>query len=325
MNMSCLNANAISQQKTAEARLKQLYYSLESLPAELLFSKCARLGSCKVDAWIPREIAKEKFEGNLSLKLGPLGFTFETKKGYQPLPFYLLSSASRAQSFRLALPSQKDSKPCVENYNVQALQNAGANEDNVLTGLWCIVVDRSLIERGARFIIDRVSGDKYFLNYDCALALTYIKSEDCYSDEIKDSEESQSQTSKDQISAAPLTGKFILNRSHDPQDLSISRPQNPVQYSDRLIVICSFICSLISYLERLLLRYLFGDEDSLSTLFYCFYGLYIWKKREWVEGGMNSFVRTAWMATYRPEWDPKGAGSCSGRSAIGNRLCRLQR
>ena len=137
MNMSCLNANAISQQKTAEARLKQLYYSLESLPAELLFSKCARLGSCKVDAWIPREIAKEKFEGNLSLKLGPLGFTFETKKGYQPLPFYLLSSASRAQSFRLALPSQKDSKPCVEHYNVQALHDMMMLVSHVCVPIHC--------------------------------------------------------------------------------------------------------------------------------------------------------------------------------------------
>ena len=280
MNMSCLNANAISQQKTAEARIKQLYYSLESLPAELLFSNCARLGSCQVDAWIPREIAKEKFEGKHALKLGPLGFTFETKEGSQPLPFYMLSSVSRAQSFRLALPGQKDGKPCVKYYDAQALLSTGENSFNTSTGLWCIVVDRSLVERGARFIIDRISGDKYFLDYDCALTLTYIKSEDCHLNKIKESEESRSQTSIDQIRAAPLAGKFILNRSHDSQDLSISRPQNPEQYSDRLLVICSFTCSLISYLERLLLRYLFGDEDSLSTLFYCFYRLYSWQKRE---------------------------------------------
>jgi hypothetical protein len=306
MNMSCLNANAISQKKTADARMKQLFYSLESLPAELLFSNCTRLGSCTVDAWIPREIAKAKFEGDHTLKLGPLGFTFETKKGCQPLPFYLLSSTSRAQSSRLALPGQKDDKPCVKHYDVRALQTLGADKINASTSMWCVVVDRSLQERGARFIIERVFGDKYFLYFDCALTLTEINTEDDRSDEIQEPETSPSQTSKDQIGAVLLTGEFILHRSHDPQDLSISRPQNPEQYSDRLIVICSFICGLLSYLERLLLRHFFGDENSLSALFYCFYGLYSWKKQKWVEYGLNAFVHTAWMATYRPDWDPNG-------------------
>lgn len=306
MNMSCLNANAISQKKTADARMKQLFYSLESLPAELLFSNGTRLGSCKVDAWIPRDIAKAKFEGDHTLKLGPLGFTFETKKGCQPLPFYLLSSASRAQSFRLALPGQKDDKPCVRQYDVRALQTSGADKVNASTSMWCVVVDRSLQERGARFIIDRVIGDKYFLNFDCALTLTEINTEDDGSDEIQEPETSSSQTSKNQIGAALLTGKFILHRSHDPQDLSISRPQNPEQYSDRLMFISSVIYSLLNYLETLLLRHFFGDENSLSTLFYCFYGLYSFKKRKWVEDGLNAFVHTAWMATYGPDWDPNG-------------------
>ncbi|KAH7080732.1 hypothetical protein FB567DRAFT_500731 [Paraphoma chrysanthemicola] len=306
MNMSCLNANAISQNKTADARMKQLFYSLESLPAELLFSNCTRLGSCEVDAWIPHEIAKGKFEGDHTLKLGPLGFTFRSKKGCQPLPFYLLSSASRAQSFRLALPSQKDNKPCVKHYDVQALQIPGADKINASTSMWCVVVDRSLQNRGARFVIDRVSGDKYFLNFDCALTLTEINTEDDRSDEIQEPGTSLSQTSKDQIGAALLTGEFILHRSHDPKDLSISRPQNPEQYSDRLIFICSFICELLSYLERPLLRHFFSDENSLSTLFYCFYGLYSWKKRKWVEDWVRAFVHTAWMATYGPDWDPNG-------------------
>ena len=59
MNMSCMNANAISQSKTIDARMKQLFYGLESLPTELLFSDCTRLGLCTVDAWIPREIVPE--------------------------------------------------------------------------------------------------------------------------------------------------------------------------------------------------------------------------------------------------------------------------
>ncbi|KAL2062095.1 hypothetical protein VTL71DRAFT_6361 [Oculimacula yallundae] len=306
MNMSCLNANAISKMETVDGRMKQLFYGLESLPAELLFSNCTRLGSCSVDAWIPREIAKETFTGDHTLKLGSLGFTFETKKECQPLKFYLLSSGADAQSFRLALPGQKDGKPCVEHYDVRALQTPEANTVDPSTRLRCIVVDSSLQERGARFIIDRVLGDKYFLNFDCALTLTLkeINTADDQSDEPQEpAGKSQSQSS---IGGALLTGEFILQRSHDPQDLSISRPQNPEQYSDRLIVTCSFICTLLSYLERRLLRYFFGDENSLSVIFYCFYCLYSWKQRKWVEDGMTAFVHTAWMATYSPDWDPNG-------------------
>ena len=96
MNMSCMNANAMSQSKTIDARMKQLFYGLESLPTELLFSDCARLGTCTVDAWIPREIAPENFEGKHTLKLGSAGFTFETREGARALKFYLLSSAHRS-------------------------------------------------------------------------------------------------------------------------------------------------------------------------------------------------------------------------------------
>ena len=300
MNMSCLNANAISQRKSAGARMKQLYYSLESLPAELLFSNCTRLGSCEVDAWIPCEIAKTKFEGDHTLKLGPLGFTFETMKGCKPMTFYLLSSTSRAQRFRLALPDRNDDKPCVKHYDVRALKTSGANEINASSSMSCIVVNGPLQERGARFIIDRVVGNKYFLYFDSALTLTQINTEDDPSDRIQEAETSQSQTSKDQIGGVLLIGDFILCRSHGSQDLSISRPQNREQYSDRLTSICKLISHLLSYLVCLLLRHFFGDENSLSTLFYCSYFFFCWKKREWVQNGVEAFVHTAWIATYRP-------------------------
>jgi len=65
--------------------MKQLFYGLESLPIELFFSDCARLGSCTVDAWIPREIVPESFEGKHTLKLGSAGFTFETRKALKLL------------------------------------------------------------------------------------------------------------------------------------------------------------------------------------------------------------------------------------------------
>ncbi|KAL7770041.1 hypothetical protein ACKLNR_001425 [Fusarium oxysporum f. sp. zingiberi] len=119
MNMSCMNANAISQSKPIDGRMKQLFYGHESLPTELLFSDCARLGSCTVDAWIPREIAPESFKGKHTLKLRSAGFTFETRNGAQALKFYLLSSAHRSDRFRLLLPDQKDAKSL--KYDVEAL------------------------------------------------------------------------------------------------------------------------------------------------------------------------------------------------------------
>ena len=297
MNMSCMNANAISQSKTIDARMKQLFYGLESLPTELLFSDCARLGKCTVDAWIPREIAPESFEGQHTLKLGSAGFTFETRKGAQALKFYLLSSAHRSNRFRLLLPDQKDAQSL--KYNVEALQRSNDERPAASTSVWCIVVNNNeLPERGARFAVNRVVGNRYFLHFDCPLRLTQI-------DDSKSSSDVQ-QDPKHECGAVSLNGDFIIERSYEPQILSISRPQNPEQYSDRLIVICQAIFGTVNLGERYLLRAIWGDENSMSTLFYIFYALYNFKKIRWIERALNAFVHRAWMATYQPDWDPNG-------------------
>ncbi len=296
MNMSCMNANAISQNKTIDARMKQLFYGIESLPTELLFSDCARLGTCTVDAWIPREIAPESFEGRHTLKLGSAGFTFKTSKSAQALKFYLLSSTHRSDRFRLLLPYQRDAKN--HKYNVKALQRSNDEQPATPTSLLCIVVDKEPPERGARFVVTRVVGNKYFLHFDCTLRLTKINDSENISDTRQDP--------KHECGAVSLSGDFIIERSYEPQDLSISRPQNAEQYSDRLVVICQAICGTLSLGERYLMRAIWGDENSMSTLFYIFYGLYSFKQRQWVEGAINAFVHRAWMATYQPDWDPHG-------------------
>lgn len=296
MNMSCMNANAISQSKTIDARMKQLFYGLESLPTELLFSDCARLGSCTVDAWISREIAPESFEGKHTLKLGSAGFTFETKKGAQALKFYLLSSAHRSDRFRLLLPDQRDAKSL--KYNVEALQRLKDEQPTAPTSVWCIVVNKESPKRGARFVVNRVVGNKYFLHFDCPLRLTEI-------DDSKSPSDAQ-QDPKHECGAVSLKGDFIIERSHDPQDLSISRPQNPEQYSDRLTVIGQAICGTMGLGERYLIGAIWGDENSMSALFYIFYGLCCYKRNQWVERAVNAFVHRAWMATYQPDWDPNG-------------------
>ena len=291
-----MNANAISQSKTIDARMKQLFYGLESLPTELLFSECARLDPCTVDAWIPREIAPESFEGKHTLKLGPAGFTFETREGAQALKFYLLSSAHRSDRFRLLLPDQEDAKGL--KYDVEALQRSNVERPAAPTRVLCIVVNNESPERGARFVVNRVVGNKYVLHFDCPLRLTEI-------DDSKSPSDAQSDP-KYECGAVSLKGDFIIERSYEPQDLSISRPQNPEQYSDRLIVTANTICDILSLGECYLIRAIWGDENSMSTLFYIFYGLYNYKKRQWVERALNAFVHRAWMATYQPGWDPNG-------------------
>ncbi|KAH8811279.1 hypothetical protein F5884DRAFT_269731 [Xylogone sp. PMI_703] len=296
MNMSCMNANAISQSKTIDARMKQLFYGLESLPTELLFSDCIRLGRCTVDAWIPREIAPESFEGKHTLKLGSAGFTFETRKGAQALRFYLLSSTDRSNRFRLLLLDRKDTKSL--KYNVEALQRLNDEQPAAHTSVWCIVIDNEPPERGARFVINRIVGNKYFLHFDCPLRLTEI-------DDSKGPSDAQ-QDPVHECGAVSLNADFIIERSYEPHDLSISRPQNPEQYSDRLIVIAQAIGGVISLGERYLIRTIWGDENSMSLLFYIFYGLYTFKRRQWLERALNTFVHRAWMATYQPDWDPNG-------------------
>lgn len=291
-----MNANAISQSKTIDKRMKQLFYGLESLPTELLFSDCARLGLCTVDAWIPREIAPESFEGKHTLKLGSAGFTFETRKGAQAFKFYLLSSAHRLDRFRLLLPDQRDPKDL--KYNVEALQRSNGEQFAALTSLWCIVVDNEPPERGARFVVNRVVGNKYFLHFDCPLRLTEIDDSKSPNDVQQDPEH--------ECGAVSLNGDFVIERSYEPQDLSISRPQNPEQYSDRLIVIGQAICGTMNLGERYLIRAIWGDENTMSTLFLIFYALYSFKKLQWVERALNAFVHRAWMATYQPDWDPNG-------------------
>ena len=297
MNMSCMNANAISQSKTIDARMKQLFYGLESLPTELLFSDCARLGQCTVDAWIPREIVPESFEGKHTLKLGSAGFTLETRKGVQALRFFLLSSAHRSDRFRLLLPDQKESKSL--KYNVEALQRSNDEQPTAPTSVWCIVVNNESPERGARFVVNRVVDNKYFLLFDCPLRLTKI-------DDSKSPSDAQ-QSPKHECGAVSLNGDFIIERSYEPQDLSISRPQNPEQYSDRLIVIVQAIYFIIGWGERYLIRAIWGDENSMTTLFYIFLFFYHIKKLQWVDRALSAFVHRAWMATYQPDWDPNGS------------------
>lgn len=141
-------------------------------------------------------------------------------------------------------------------------------------------------------------GNKCFLHFDCPLHLTEI-------DDSKSPSDAQ-QDQKHDCGAVSLNGDFIIERIYEPQDSSASRPQNSKQYSDRLIVIGQAIGGTINLGECYLIRAIWGDENSMSTLFYIFYSLYDFKKLQLVERALNAFVHRAWMATYQPDWDPNG-------------------
>ena len=296
MNMSSLNANAISQNETIDTRMKQLFYSLESFPTELLFSDCARLGSCTVDAWIPREVAPESFMGEHTLKLGSAGFTFKTEKGAGALLFFLLSSERQLNRFQLLLREHRSADVKYIRYNVEALQRSNDKQPAAPTGLLCTVIDNGPPARGARLVVNRVVGHKYFLHFDCPLRLTKI-------DESNNPSDTQ-QDPKRECDAVNLTGEFIIERNYEPQELTISRPQNPEQFPDRLTFIGLVIWEIIGLGDRYLTIAIWSDESiTLVLICYCFY---CYMKKRWVNKALNAFMYQAWMATYQPDWNPHG-------------------
>src|SRR4051812_46746294 len=69
MNMSGMNGNVISQFADSDQKMKLLVYSLGTLPIELLFSECPRMGCRQTDSWIPLEVVPENFSEDHVLKL----------------------------------------------------------------------------------------------------------------------------------------------------------------------------------------------------------------------------------------------------------------
>ncbi|KAL8664085.1 MAG: hypothetical protein Q9202_003377 [Teloschistes flavicans] len=240
------------QRDSSEPFREPIRYQLfEHMKHALHVDDHGEVGSCIVDAWIPLEIVPEKFEGKHSLKLGSRGFNFVTGKDAKPFKFYLLSTAHPVDRFRVHLPEQEDTLS--SKYVAEALSNSRIKSSAPPTGLWCMVIDEELHERGARFILDRIEGNSYFLHFDCPLRFTAI-------DASKGSSDAQLEPIIDR-SAVRLHGKFSIERSYVPQDLSISRPQNPQQSSDRLIVIGQVIGHIMTVAERSLIRAIWGDEN----------------------------------------------------------------
>jgi hypothetical protein len=296
--MSGMNGNAVSQCKNMGERLKLLYYGLEHLPVELLFSECARLSSCEVDSWIPREVVPERFSGTNTLQLGPDGFAFRASDEKESLKFLLLPSSTNWQNpVLLFLPDEVDNTQT--KYRVD-IPKDGMGELTTSSQLgWCILSEGRLNPRGAKFIINRIVGNKVFLLFDCPLRLERTDVDDAKTTE---------QRLGDVSIALPADSRqeFVIEKSSASQTLSMSRPQNPEQYSDRLMVISQTLWWIFSYLERKLMEKYLPETVSNSYLFLIPWSMVSYRQINWIEQAIHAFVHYAWVETYQPTWRSTG-------------------
>ncbi|KAM7182845.1 hypothetical protein V8F33_013971 [Rhypophila sp. PSN 637] len=308
MNMAGMNGNLIAQTDSSEEKMKLLFYSLGNVPVELLFCHCPRLGkSCDIDSWIPTEISPVSFAGEHFLRLNSDGFHFSSKKKDAHLKFYFVSqSASWDRDVVLHISDGPEEDE--ERYIVEANSacSTGKLPQNCHNG-WCLLLndDPAMTDvQGARFVItSRVRNhSRVSLNFDCHLRLLPLKKDD-----------SQQPADLPRVIARPADSSqlFFLSRSQvNPESLSMARPQNPSQYSDRLMVVAQFVYFGSGYIERRVLEHFFGDMNEVIGNNWITVGIpyfiYNMKKQVWLEEALQASVHRAWLATYSTDWDPNG-------------------
>lgn len=302
VNMSGMNGNAVTQAKGSDEKMKLLFYGIGILPAELLFSNCARLGWREVDSWIPREITPGKFAGKSTLRLGPEGFAFHRDEGKdrKHLRFFMLSSPVVWQGQAdLVLLSGSTNEGSRTRYLVEdlrpSLQHRQSPSPASCDDRYCILVeDDAPNPRGARFRISRVDGNKTFLHFDCPLKLTKRAA-------------TVEETSYVYVGRLADAGhQFVIEKGPTPEKLRMPRPQNRKQVSDRLIVTADLLISGLQSAELSLFRDFFDNTMPKSTTLLVLYGVFSLGQRVLVHRALKELAYRAWMATYDPDWNPNG-------------------
>jgi hypothetical protein len=148
-------------------------------------------------------------------------------------------------------------------------------------------------------MISRRNGNKVFLHFDCPLRLSGRDD-----DTPETAEQLPSYTCI--ARAADSQEEFIIEKSSTPQSLSMSRPQNPEQYSDRLFVISGALYLGLGYVQLYFMRWFLGDMVDKSWLVLIPYSVLIFMQRGWVDRALHAFVHRAWFETYSPTWSPNG-------------------
>jgi hypothetical protein len=189
----------------------------------------------------------------------------------------------------------KDEERC---YVVKAATSSTVQSPACSTNGWCILFEDNSSDirsnpRAARFIISRRNGNKVFLHFDCSLRLSGI---------YEETPETTGQLPSYACIARPADSQeeFIIEKSSTPQSLSIPRPQNPEQYSDRLVVIHKALYFGLGYLEQYFLRWLLGDMIEKNWLAFIPYSVFIFMQHGWIERALHAFVHRAWFETYSP-------------------------
>ena len=239
MNMSGMNGNVIAQAKGVDQKMELLVYSLGTVPIEMLFSDCKRLGSGGPDSWIPVEVVAETFLEYHFLRLDAEGFGFHSKDNNVPLKFYFISRTAVWRARREAIltvfdgPDDEERRFVAKSISTSSWQPAtSANND------WCILIEHdSTNPRAARFKIIRMTENKVFLEFDCTMRLSLIAND---TDASKPGNRNKKPKNMPSYIARPADSshKFIIPRSQDDiKSLSMARPQNPTQYFDRVFSI----------------------------------------------------------------------------------------
>ena len=247
--------------------MKMLFYSLESVPLELIFSDCERIAHRTVDSWMPREVVPEFLDGNYdyALRLDQLGFQFQRmNKDSAPLNFFLFpSSTTWKDNMPICFPGEDHNTQ--KTYKVQFLMPFEGEITAPANNGWCILLEtpswkRHGKRRGALFLINRIDGNNVFLQFNCPIRLS-----DQSSNGRKKTKKRRGPRSVARLTESQL--QFMIEKSPRPQHLAASRPQSPAQYSAQLDAIIPFIHQGVNGLQILLLKKLFGDTLTQRWLF----------------------------------------------------------
>lgn len=306
MNLSGLNGNFASTIHSTDERMTVLIYALEILPLELMLLPCPRIrvGPATLDSWIPREIVPLQFDGEYRLKLCQNGFAFSVIKdgdrtdrqddNEEDLQFFFLPrTCNRKRHFLLSYrraDDKEDSLYWIQTYEHERSRLSKSSKPSA--GLFIILIVHGINPKAARFKVSRVIGSTTYLHFDCPLRITYIKGS------------SKSSAKHLLWNIHPLNvplvqENLLLERSFNPNQLAIARPQNTVQHEGRLNIAQEWTWQLLYYLEFWLSRGHLKRLCNESRAFLVFWTVFCLIQHQVLSIVMRDLLSRPWIASFR--------------------------